>query len=555
MKKFLKSIDLFGFFPNLTIKNEKHYQTQFGGIISIFLTVFTITATCFFGQELIYKESPSVNLSTEAYTNPEKIPFFGNFEFILGVQNSDKIMEINDTIFYVKANIFTTIVNKTGTFNYKENIDVGPCDQVRPSEANRDLFKMYDLHSFFCFADNQKIGNDQLYVNEFWGHDQFRMIQIKIFECKNTTSKQTCAPKEVIDKMLNLTTISIYMVDSFVQTRNYSYPFHKGLKEYFFHVSQNFHLSITQYIRHIKVFSDDGLLFTSSKETKGFKLEEIKEYTIYQRDSDNFVSFTIQLNNVLDGYYRKYDKLQDLAAEVGGIYKALFIGCAVITMFFQETSYYTYLINQFFNITPSPPTDKNVHSSSKNNFIISTRLNNNTVLPFSSKNDVSSQNSTINNIQNNNIVISPTQKNVEINSNRSSNKKVQYHKSKFLKVSCFDKTLGMAIIPNRCRKRKVITDCLYKKGKEGLNSELNVIHVVKTIYEFFLFKKYTLNSKQYLLFETVSKPSLNYAEARLGKKSLRTRNYSQKSLNCLSNTKIDNFLEKSCSIQKSRVEK
>ena len=102
---------------------------------------------------------------------------------------------------------------------------------------------------------------------------------------------------------------------------------------------------------------------------------------------------------------------------------------------------------------------------------------------------------------------------------------------------------------------KGTTLILEKKGKEGLNSELNVIHVVKTIYEFFLFKKYTLNSKQYLLFETISKPSLNYAEARLGKKSLRTRNYSQKSLNCLSNTKIDNFLEKSCSIQKSRVEK
>ena len=141
------------------------------------------------------------------------------------------------------------------------------------------------------------------------------MLQIKIYDCKNTTENgNKCAPKEEIDSFLNLTQISLYIVDNLVQTRNYTSPFKKNLRNYFFYVSQNFHLSITQYIHHIKIFSDDGLLFTTSKEKSGFKLEEMIDYTIYQKDSDNFVSFSIQLNNIMDGYYRKYYKLQDLAA-------------------------------------------------------------------------------------------------------------------------------------------------------------------------------------------------------------------------------------------------
>ena len=157
-------------------------------------------------------------------------------------------------------------------------------------------------------------------------------------------------------------------------------------------MSQNFHLSITQYIHHIKIFSDDGLLFTTSKEKGGFKLEEMIDYTIYQRDSDNFVSFSIQLNNIMDGYYRKYYKLQDLAAQAGGIYKALCIATLILTMLFEETSYYTTLINSFYNVDTKeiPKEDRSMST----NQMMTSKMSN-TRLPYTLKNDNTSLNTGI----------------------------------------------------------------------------------------------------------------------------------------------------------------
>ena len=133
MKKLLFSVDIFGYSPRLTIKKRSENRTIFGGIMTILLVVLSLIAICFFGQEIIFKESPSVNLSTESYNNPDKINYFDNFELILGIQNPNKEMEINDKIFYVKANIFTTTVNETGSFNTRESINIEPCDKVKRS--------------------------------------------------------------------------------------------------------------------------------------------------------------------------------------------------------------------------------------------------------------------------------------------------------------------------------------------------------------------------------------------------------------------------------------
>ena len=120
MKRLLSSVDIFGYSPRLTIKKQSENRTIFGGIMTILIVVLSVIAIYFFRQEIIFKESPSVNLSTESYNNPDKINYFDNFELILGIQNPNKEMEINDKIFYVKANIFTTLVNKTGSFNTRK---------------------------------------------------------------------------------------------------------------------------------------------------------------------------------------------------------------------------------------------------------------------------------------------------------------------------------------------------------------------------------------------------------------------------------------------------
>ena len=72
MKRLLSSVDIFGYSPRLTIKKQSENRTIFGGLMTILIVVLSVIAICFFGQEIIFKESPSVNLSTESYNNPVK---------------------------------------------------------------------------------------------------------------------------------------------------------------------------------------------------------------------------------------------------------------------------------------------------------------------------------------------------------------------------------------------------------------------------------------------------------------------------------------------------
>ena len=68
------------------------------------------------------------------------------------------------------------------------------------------------------------------------------------------------------------------------------HPFERGIQEKFFYVSNQFQVSITEYIRHLDVISDDGLLFTTNKQLNSFKIDSIIDYMINKRESSTFAS-------------------------------------------------------------------------------------------------------------------------------------------------------------------------------------------------------------------------------------------------------------------------
>ena len=68
------------------------------------------------------------------------------------------------------------------------------------------------------------------------------------------------------------------------------------------------------------------------------------------RDRPNFLSLTFQLVNERDEYDRKYYKLPDLAGQIGGIYKAVFLILVIISHFYNENCMYEHFFNHFFEV-------------------------------------------------------------------------------------------------------------------------------------------------------------------------------------------------------------
>ena len=350
MKKFTLIIDAFGQSPQFLIKRKNYYHSVFGGIITIILYGISVISLIFFSQELFLKRAPSVNLSTESDEHPEKIQYYDNYEFLIGIQNSNMIVHRDETIYKAKGFIFQTLNTNNELNNMVTEIDLESCDIALADSNVYEFVKDINLEDYYCFAKSQsKVSNNDLFINDFWNNDGFQMIQVKFMECQNTTEDQSCKSQEEINQYLKLQEISLYYIDNFVETTSYEEPFKKGIREVFYYISNDYTFYLTNYIQHLQIVSDDGLLFITKKVKDTFIVDNMRDLTNYQK-TQYFASYTIQFNNIKQLYYRKYYKLQDLAAQVGGVFKTLMIIGIVLTKLFEEHEYYQHLINNFFDI-------------------------------------------------------------------------------------------------------------------------------------------------------------------------------------------------------------
>ena len=502
IQTFITVIDLFGHSPTFIIDNKLQYKTFFGGILSILAIIVAVITTIFFSQELFLKKSPSVNLNTETNLNPDILHYFDNFEFIIGVQNESYTVTIDESLFYAKGFIFNTTVNETGVFNNVYEIDLQPCNLALRNSPNYDIFKKYNLENFYCISKNQsKINLNDIYLKEFWGNNGFQMIQIKFYECKNSTESQKCATEEKIKNALSFTELSIYVSDNFVRTNNYEEPFQRGAHEIFSVVSIDFLVKITQFYRHTQVESDNGLMFTTSSKINGFKKDEITKDINYDRKSSNFITFTLQLNNIIEKYHRKYYKLQDLAAQVGGVYNIIMVICFFIMKLYEENYYFEYLINKYFEVKIYKKNNNISYKDTNDNNNNETKNLKNDIktlkLPDSLKEKRDSKNfEYLNNSKDIN-------KDIKINENNS----MSYKKKLTLKF--FDKLFLVNILPKISSKKNQNYE-LFIIAKNHLMSHIDIFSYLKHAHSDEMKSKLLLDEDQQKIFDYIFKPILSY---------------------------------------------
>ena len=502
IQTYITFLDLFGHSPSFIINNNLQYQTFFGGILSLIAIIISIITTIVFSRELFLKKSPSVNLNTETNPNPDILYYFDNFEFIIGVQNESYTVTIDDSLFTAKGFIFNTSINESGIFNRVFEIDLQPCNLALKNSPNYDIFKKYNLENFYCISKNQsKINLNDIYLKEFWGNNGFQMIQIKFYECKNSTESQKCATEEKIKNALSFTELSIYVSDNFVRTNNYEEPFQRGAHEIFSVVSIDFLVKITQFYRHTQVESDNGLMFTTSSKINGFKKDEITKDINYDRKSSNFITFTLQLNNIIEKYHRKYYKLQDLAAQVGGVYNIIMVICFFIMKLYEENYYFEYLINKYFEVKIYKKNNNISYKDTNDNNNNETKNLKNDIktlkLPDSLKEKRDSKNfEYLNNSKDIN-------KDIKINENNS----MSYKKKLTLKF--FDKLFLVNILPKISSKKNQNYE-LFIIAKNHLINHIDIFSYLKHAHSDEMKSKLLLDEDQQKIFDYIFKPILSY---------------------------------------------
>ena len=536
-------LDSFGVGINFYLEGYKDYRSQLGGFITLVIYVITIICGIIFSKNLLQRVNPSVSTTSANYPNPEKMLYPNNTFFILGI-TVDSLPFINESIYRPIAYINTKVNGSEEIM--RQNISVDLCDKVLNEDYKYyDVIKHLNLSNFYCIDLNQNnkssINNEELYINEFWGNDGFRMLQIKIFNCSAVADDiSQCADNDIIKEKLSSPIISYYTLKNYIDTNNYKNPFVRGLQETFYYVSYKKFISATQYLKHVQIHSDKGFLFSEEEIIADHTIDSLIEYSETDQEDGKIFTISIQLTNKIDIYTRTYNKLQDLGAEIGAVYGALHMVLAIIFQFYNNSKLFCDIINNFFLIkedfTPLNREKKSfvdlkrrffkdlnlIISLRKSSFVTShhSRFNNssnlNKNINLSTMSDLNTTNKnkfseeilkTTDNLKKEKINFREKNK-IFLNRVLTEKKEEDKHKIR-IDFTYADRFLCLYLI-NLCRK-KVNRYSYYNffyKGKDYIISALDITNYLK--YNTFLQMLFLINNKETReLFEYVTTPILS----------------------------------------------
>ena len=512
--KFLRSADILGIDPFFLIKTHKSLHTSLGGCVSIFLFLVMILVSIFFSQEFFQHINPNINQSEEPFPNPSKIYYdYKNFHFMIGIQDKDNNMFIDPSIYYPEGDYKTIIINSTGTYYPVTILNMTFCNNTVIDPEIKNLYEDIDINKFYCLSDVQPVNKNEMYLNDVFGHDKFRMLQVKFYKCKTN-----CKTEEEIEQGLFNAMINIYIVSHKVQTRDFNNPIQFSKQSYFFPVSKNTKTAITHYLHHMEVESDTNILFTSRDIVSSFQHGRVFEQVYSGVTSSSFASYTFQLNNILEKYYRKYYKIQDFVAQVGGILIFVKFACLSILYIYNENSFIEYLINFYFDIIPSEK-DKNHFKQGKRIYFVN---NPSPQIPTTNtkENEIDHIDNTINNdktsVQNGNEIdkINSSINNSSMIHSKNNVKKEPINKKRFwsvysmLNFRVIDRLFLMTMCPKNTFSKNKKAYKYFFKGKKKIKDKLEFVNYLQMSFDINALQTFLLKEEENNLLHVICKPIL-----------------------------------------------
>jgi hypothetical protein len=377
----LRSLDFFGVKPKLLINSSPKYKTLIGGSISILVTCLIIAGFIYFGQELIQKQNPTVISSSIFQENPDNYALSPeNFNFFIGIQDSNYNYYIDPTILKISItfnNYRSNIVN--GTLNWDQTskeLKAEQCDLNKNFPYFKDEFSHQPLSSLYC-VDPSTFQN--IFIGGNWGQEFFNYLQIRIQTCQNSTdSNVTCKTPEEIDNVLSGGYFVVNLIDSLFEPKNYTNPQKHFRRDTFTTMSNKFYKEVTYYLKNIDYNTDRGVLVEDLSTEKYLQLDYDKELYDFRSNLNGVIlDCVFRMSNKKDIYFRKYIKIQDVLAQVGGLIKAIIIVVQILYSNFSQVAYYFHLLENLFVFNENEKQDPDSSNLKANSvYVHPKRLNN-----------------------------------------------------------------------------------------------------------------------------------------------------------------------------------
>ena len=382
LMKIFESMDLFGEVFNFTILGKSTYTTKIGGILSLILILTSIGVSFMFGMDLINKSNPNVIFSRII---PENYTYINcttiNFPFYWRISDDDTA-SINFTgILYPNLILYVYKKNQTtNKYDSFKNISMPVKFCTKALVGNDLIFEKLGLQNYYCI-DWTDSGTP---LGGHWdGADIVYYFEKVFYRCPNDdTNSSKCTNVTFMKDWLgssNKLFYEIYYPSVYFSPENYTHPLRIELINSIYQITTNLYKKTRFFFSASEIQSDKGVIFPSVTTEKKISMDSSQQDFEFKSDNDlmdshissSILATTIYLMRTYNKYSLSYMKLQDLAAQVGGIMKILMVIFLIINFPFKEFQKDIDVLNNIFEFNQSQNeiNDNKLSKIELNNFL------------------------------------------------------------------------------------------------------------------------------------------------------------------------------------------
>jgi hypothetical protein len=345
--QFIEKIDFVGPTPIIYANSEPRFKTFFGGIISILSFFLILAAVLYFtiltltraNYTIVYNEL--VNRNTFLSINEDNPLIYGMFS-VKGYPLTEN---------YVT---FKAIYNEMKGLNFSmTNINMVPCNEKTISPSFMGLIggSYQPLLPFFWCIDPEELKNRPIYGVKGQPNDM-AWYDIHAIICANGTSEIVCANQTSLNSEMETAFITFAFKDHQMDHNKVHNPGTAYMKSFSYNVNPLFLYKYTFRYRNLDYSSDLNFILSSEYVNHYFTMEDNFFNVITSSDEIRFpgtIGITsVSLSEKKPKFFRTYDKIQNLLANLGGILKAIFFFNYIIQKVFLEQFLTEYLTNYLY---------------------------------------------------------------------------------------------------------------------------------------------------------------------------------------------------------------
>ena len=343
---FIKKIDAVGKETSLSFNGSTRIKTVCGGLLTTIATILIVAASYFLSKELFLREDPAVRTSLEpvpeAVINLKEFPlgfFVGDGKAGMIQNNPDFkraveiIGELRETNHPTNKEVMRIYTFKLKQCNMSEYGEIGETFKQLDPNINQKL--CIDFDSFTTHEGKKE--TKEMIINAKMASRNSTYINIILLRCQE---EKDPGCSKFFEKQGTFFFNSLHL-DRVLNVSSYSNPL-----SYLYEV-KNIAVSAELYIRQYFTFSinqlvsDDGWFLNEIEETKLIQIfEKNQEVQIYSPVTRRLLALYYDTTLTKQIIARKYIKVQEVLANLGGFLKVVISAMKFLASFFSEFEYY-----------------------------------------------------------------------------------------------------------------------------------------------------------------------------------------------------------------------